>query len=168
MIHFIGIDPGVTGAVAVIDENGGLVSLQDTPTIVVKKPGGGKRTAYVESQMAALLLNGSTVGDHTLVTIENVHSMPKQGVSSSFNFGMGFGIWLGVCAAMRLPLERVEPTVWKKAMHLPAGSDKNTSVLLASRLFPSASLDRKKDDGRGDALLIAEFARRRYQNGGSQ
>ncbi len=175
MIH-VAIDPGLTGAVAAITSNGDIVSLQDTPTLSIRKSKGNKNT-YVESAMASIMsglkdladgrptnfpgfLGGSGRATGILVTIENVHAMPQQGVTSMFSMGTGFGIWLGICAALRLPIQRVEPAVWKRAMGLAAGSDKNASIVLASRLFPSASLERKKDHGRAESLLIAEWARR--------
>ncbi len=173
---FISIDPGLSGAVAAITEDGQIVSLQDTPTLAVRK-GKGTKNTYVESAMASILSGLKDAADGLptgvpgrrgggratgiLVTIENVHSMPHQGVSSSFSFGCGFGLWLGICAALRLPIQRVEPAVWKRTMGLAAGADKNASVVLASRLFPTASLERKKDHGRAEALLLAEWARRK-------
>ncbi len=156
---YVAIDPGLSGAVAAITAESSLVSLQDTPTLIVRK-GKKNRNTYVESAMAALLIALTPSDKNILVTIESVHSMPAQGVVSVGTFMMGFGIWLGICAALRLPIQRVEPAVWKRAMGLAAGSDKNASIILASRLFPSASLERKKDHGRAESLLLAEFARR--------
>jgi len=97
-----------------------------------------------------------------LVVIENVHSMPKQGVASSFQFGVGFGIWRGIIAALQLPCERVEPVVWKRALHL--GPDKGKAVQRALRLYPRADLGHTYrgrtiyHDGLAEALLLAHYA----------
>jgi crossover junction endodeoxyribonuclease RuvC len=161
---WIGIDPGLTGAVAAIDDYGNLVALQDTPVITVRK-GKGRRSEYSEPGMTTLLEGILNSGEkaHARVLIENVHSMPKQGVASSFSFGVGFGIWRGIIAALRLPCERVEPTVWKRALHL--SRDKGKAVQRALRLYPRADLGHTYHgrtiyhDGRAEALLLAHYAR---------
>ena len=94
------------------------------------------------------------------VAIERVHSMPKQGVASSFKFGMGFGIWLGILAALRLPHELVTPQAWKKLMLAGMPKEKDASRQRAMQLFPDVDLSLKRHHGRADALLIAEWLRR--------
>jgi Holliday junction resolvasome RuvABC endonuclease subunit len=158
-LNYCGIDPGMTGAVALIDDSGQLLNIQDTPILLVKAST-GNRTQFLESQMALLLRNITFHGD-VRTCIENVHSMPKQGVRSVFSLGLGFGIWIGITAALHLSLERTEPAVWKKCMGLRSGADKAASVVLALRLFPTADLKLKKHHGRAEALLIAEFLRRK-------
>ena len=81
--------------------------------------------------------------------------MPGQGVSSTWTTGYGFGVWLGVLAALALPHTRVRPAIWKRAMGL--GKDKEQARLRAIQLFPSADLRRKKDHGRAEALLLAWY-----------
>ena len=175
---YIGVDPGLNGAVAAIDQEGRVIALADTPTIKVRK-GKGQRSEYVEPSMAMLLegitqsyastcckdcakLDPAIVARHTLVTIENVHAMPKQGVASSFSFGVGYGIWRGIIAALRLPCERVEPTTWKRLLGLPKA--KGAAVSKACRLFPRAEIGHPYrgrmiySDGRAEALLIAWYA----------
>jgi crossover junction endodeoxyribonuclease RuvC len=157
---YIGIDPGLSGAIAVIDEHGKVVSLNDTPTLAVKK-GKGTKHVYVESAMATLLEGG--LRHDSIVILENVHAFPGQGVTSMFSLGVGVGIWRGIIAALKLPVEFVEPAVWKRAMGIPTGSDKSVSIVHAAQLFPGADLKRKKDHGRADALLIAEYSRRKRE-----
>lgn len=159
---FLGIDPGLTGAVALIDGNGELLSMHDTPTLLVK--GAKNRHVYLEPAMITILESCKDTGNLLLVGIENVHAMPAQGVTSMFSMGMGFGLWLGMITTMRMPYTRVEPLAWKKKMGIVAKSDKNASIIRALQLFPSASLTRKKDHGRADALLLAEYARRLNSN----
>lgn len=153
---FIGIDPGLTGAVALIGE--GYQEVYDTPTLM-----NGKRYDYDVAAMAKILAsigdgNGPSLQDY-LVVIERAGAMPKQGVSSTFTFGKGFGIWLGIIAAFGLPHEVISPQRWKKAM-VPGSGDKDAGRLVAIRLFPKAELHLKKHHGRADALLLAEYAKR--------
>ena len=95
--------------------------------------------------------------------LEHVTAMPKQGVTSMFNFGMNFGYIKGLLEAFGVPYELVRPQKWKKEFGI---SDKNSSVECCKRLFPGVSLHRterchKDDDNMAEALLMAEYARRR-------
>jgi crossover junction endodeoxyribonuclease RuvC len=165
MAIYVGIDPGLNGAVAAIDEKGDMLFLQDTPIVSVVR-GARRRHEYCEPDMARQLwsIAQSANGDGALVTIENVHAMPQQGVVSSFSFGIGYGIWRGIIAALALPCDRVEPTVWKRTVGLTK-PDKRAAVSLARRRFPTAAIGdlvrgrMRYRDGRAEALLIAEFAR---------
>ena len=91
------------------------------------------------------------------VVVENVHAMPKQGLSSTFKFGMGVGIIHGVAGALRLPITLVTPSQWKTYHSLK--SEKEASRALAIRKWPEHNrhLDRKKDADRAEALLIGEW-----------
>jgi crossover junction endodeoxyribonuclease RuvC len=88
--------------------------------------------------------------------------MPKQGVASSFCFGQGLGMWQGIIAALGLPLEMPSPQRWKKEMLADQGKDKDASRFKAIALFPAlaAQMSRVKDDGRAEAILMAEYGRR--------
>ncbi len=165
-----GIDPGNTGALVLIYEDG-RVEFWDTPTAKVKS-GKRSRTVLVPQQMAYLLYaareaSGTEMLIH--VYVESVSSMPKQGVASSFNFGMGYGMWIGALAALQIPYTLVKPNRWKKEMMQGMGKEKQASCVRAAQLFPHASdrLQRPKRgggvislDGRGDALLLAALCRR--------
>lgn len=149
-----GIDPGQTGAIAFISSSG-KVEIYDTPIEMVKK-GKGIKKEYLPGNMADLL----RAIDLNHVFIESVHAMPGQGVTSMFNFGKGFGIWIGILAALKIPYTLITPQAWKK--HLMQGiKDKDAARIRAQQLYPSVSeeLSRKKDIGRADALLIAEYGR---------
>ena len=153
MTAFIGIDPGQTGGLALINAQGELIDVQQMPAI----------DNEVSGLLLAALLHDwrDMVQDQTRVFIEQVHSMPGQGVSSVFKFGKNFGIALGVVQAMGLPLERVTPQAWKKTFVL-IGKDKDASRGKATELWPSMA-DRwktKNRNGLSDAALIAEHARR--------
>jgi crossover junction endodeoxyribonuclease RuvC len=159
----IGIDPGNTGAIAAIYPNG-LIALHDTPVEEVSK---GKKNSIVPlpSEMAGILsviLSICSVNGWTPhVAIEKVGAMPGQGVTSMFNFGKGYGMWIGILAALRIPYTFVTPQAWKKELMKGVG-DKDAARGVGCRLFPEVAkeLARKKDIGRADALLIAEWCRR--------
>jgi crossover junction endodeoxyribonuclease RuvC len=89
--------------------------------------------------------------------MEQVHSMPNQGVSSTFSFGRAVGVISAVCELTRYPFHMVTPQKWKKHFNLTA--DKNEALDLARKLFPAAKLKLKKDINRAEALLIAEYLR---------
>lgn len=85
--------------------------------------------------------------------------MPKQGIASSFSFGVSFGSILSVLHAMHIPLEFVTPIVWKRSYGL--SKDKHATLHKARLMFLAAELHLAKHDGRAEALLLAEYGRRR-------
>ena len=179
-----GIDPGNDGALAIISEDG-RVNFRDAPTAKVQS-GKKTRTVLLPQEMARWLgeIKGlSTTGEDLIgefggqelyhsalrVYVEKVTAMRGQGVTSMFNFGMGYGMWLGVLAALSIPYELVTPQRWKKEMLAGMGKKKDASVVKAIQLFPEYAdqLQRPKRGGgvvrlhgRGDALLLAEMNRR--------
>lgn len=159
---YIGIDPGLDGALAVLDSNSNQVYFTDTPTLIVT--GKGKSKRHCSPLEMAQSVRKLSAGNWTLkVALESVHAMPGQGVTSMFSMGVGFGMWQGVLAALQIPYELVTPQRWKKAMIDGQGKDKDASRQVAMRLFPQSAkeLARKKDHGRADALLIAAYIRNR-------
>lgn len=93
----IGIDPGKSGAIAMV-EAGKVLFVEDTPVITPKK---GK-TQYDERAMFRLLESAVRAGAKKIV-LEKISAMPGQGVTSMFSFGQGFGLWLGMMAALPTP-----------------------------------------------------------------
>lgn len=160
MTTYIGIDPGFKGAVAAITENAAYVS--DTPSAIIGK----SKREYLIPEMIRILdeftsREGILISD-VVVAIEKVHSMPRQGVASAFTFGKGYGIWLGILASLHIPYDEVTPQRWQKEMMDGMQRGKDAARVRAMQIFPSLSesLKRKSDDGRADALLIAEWRRR--------
>jgi len=118
---------------------------------------------------AADLLRGWLVGhDVRLCALERVASRPGQGVSSVFSFGVNFGTWQGLLAALSIPYTLPTPQCWQKGLIVPSdGPDpKARSLAVARRLFPGVDLSRRKDHGKADALLLAVHARSTHKPGG--
>jgi crossover junction endodeoxyribonuclease RuvC len=153
----IGIDPGLTGAVGVL-ENGNYYGLYDMPT--VSKGSGSVKNEVDPAGLASILLEFDDarmwlgLAAATCV-IERVNAMPKQGSSSTFSLGDSFGCARAVVASIGIGLTYVSPVTWKKHFKLP--SDKEASRALAVRLYPSAPLNLKKHADRAEALLMARW-----------
>lgn len=150
----IGIDAGVHGALAAIERDGVGVTLHDVPT---RK---GKRgLEYVEAEMVALLLRFEPLDAY--VVLEEAQIRPGESGPSALKIGKGWGIWRGILAALKMPYETVHPAVWKKQFSL-VGCDKKASRARAQELFPRAAADlAKKRPDFSEALLLAEYGRRR-------
>ena len=151
--YVIGVDPGLSGAIAIIDVRGGLVDAWDMPTVEIKVGKAMKRRVAPEVIAAEL----RTYAPHAIAYIEKVSAMPGQGVSSMFAFGEAYGLVRGVLAGMGIPCTTVTPAVWTKAMRVAAGKD--GSRQRAMELWPDKAtlFKRVKDDGRADASLIAQW-----------
>jgi len=146
---FAGIDPGVTGAIAFLNDDLSLIEVLDMPTMLLT----GKKQQVNAAALANILRDW---GNGATAYLERVSAMPGQGVASMFNFGMGFGIIKGVLGALQIPMVLVSPVTWKKRAGLQ-GKEKDASRTLAQQLYPAAPLGRKKDIGRADAILIARY-----------
>lgn len=141
----LGVDPGASGAVAAIEKSG--------PDYWVRDLGGDP--SLIANAFREIF---SVSGADRIAALEQVHAMPGQGVTSMFSFGASYGACRGILAYACVPYHLVTPSKWKKDLGL--GKDKDEALAMARRLFPTAELSRKKDIGRAEALLIAEWARR--------
>jgi Holliday junction resolvasome RuvABC endonuclease subunit len=153
-MRFIGgIDPGLTGALAVLDFQNFHLHLWDTPTVTVKV--GTKERKRCEPDAYAQALRHFPLD---YATIENVASTPNDGHVGAFTFGKVTGIAIGCCAGLDIPLASVSPAKWKMAMQVPA--DKREATHRASNLFPhcTAGWSRLMDNGRAEAAIIALYA----------
>jgi len=150
----IGIDPGLTGAIAVLDDAGSLLALHDMPTQATTTG----RNEISASALADLLRQYP----NTPATIERVGARPGEGAVGAFSFGHGFGTVLAVLATLSHPTRLVQPAVWKRWAAIPPGADKQASIGTAARMVPSAAshLTLRKHDGRADALLIGLYGLR--------
>ena len=159
-MKIIGIDPGLSGAIAIL-ENNKIKELFEMPVM----PEGKKNKRQLNSaQLVKLLKDNFDKKEEISVVVEQVNAMPGQGVTSMFNFGQSFGILKGICSAMQLPMYFVRPTKWKKYFNL-INSEKDASRTKAIEVFPyfSSELSRKKDSNKADAILIASFYYETYK-----
>ena len=154
MTVYVGIDPGLSGAITILCQGNLVVS--DTPVAIVKNT----RRDYLVAEMVRLLTAWNPAD--LSAALERGIAMPRQSSSTTYTTGRGGGLWEGILAGLRIPYEMVEPRKWKKELGLPVGADKGMSRVLASRIFPDAasSFARVKDDGRAESALIAEWRRR--------
>ena len=151
----IGIDCGLTGGIAMLKESG-LVTTAEMP-IAMKGAGTGKVKNEVNGAALTMLLrdwvNGQ--GDEVMVVVEQVSSMPEQGVASVMSLGDTRGCIRGVVAARGYPMHWVTPQRWKK--HFGLQADKELARAKAIQLYPQAPLARKKDHNIAEAILIARY-----------
>lgn len=158
---YIGIDPGLSGGIALIGSTGQLL-LESTPVIAGKD--------YDIQAMKKILMSKEWMNDQRFVTIENQISMPGQGLTSTLTTGKGFGIWLGLLAGLEVPFQVISAKQWQNKLFTgtsPKLDTKARSEIIAKRLFPTADFrksDRAKKahDGLTDAACIAEYGRRTH------
>lgn len=187
MRTIVGIDPGLTGAIAVLSNGHRPAEVFDVPLVWTtkrKRATRGKRKGemvevhvshYDLPAMSDLLdkIQGAAFPNEVLVGIEAQNVRPArgiqaaqetreragQGVVSAGKIMYGYGIWVGLCHGKSLVPMLAWPHVWKKAYPELKAAGKGAARLLAKRHWPHLvdSLDRVKDDGRADALLIAQW-----------
>lgn len=139
----VGIDPGLTGALAFLDFGGAIIEIEDMPVI-------GKD---VNAHMISRLIQA--YGPVDTAVIERAQSMPHQGIAGAFNYGVGYGKLLGVLATLEVPIVTLTASQWKKRWNL--GKDKNLSRRKATERWPEWADVFKlvKNDGRAEAALMA-------------
>lgn len=143
-----GIDVGKSGALCLLDDKN--IHFVDFKTKGIK--------GYID-----ILKSTKNI---KLVTVELVHSMPKQGVKSMFSFGENYGLIQGVLQALDIPFILVKPQTWQKALNIPSKSDKKKIASIISNVYPKAQLYGLKGgllDGRSDALCLVHYAKLYYK-----
>lgn len=156
MSLFVGIDPGLDGAIAFLNHDATELKVYDMPTLITGTT--GKRT--VDANALVNLFEKHCIIRH--IFVELVAARPGQGVVSMFNFGVSCGVVKGVVAATKNPLTMVTPAKWKKLMGVPAAKD--GAIARATQLMPrhTSNWTRKKDDGRAEAALLALYGLSTY------
>lgn len=143
----MGIDPGLHGGIAIIRD--GNVSARPMPVI--------------EGDISGIRI-WNMLDRVDLVIMEKVSAMPKQGVTSMFHFGVGYGMIQGLITASKIPLRLVTPQAWKKEILAGTSKDKAAAIEYVTRVFPDVNLipdgKRKPQDGIADAVCIAEYGYR--------
>ena len=155
-MRIFGIDPGIAGAIAVLDDKK-IVDVKDLPTMSEGK----KNKRQLNSANLSQYISSNIVDfNETVVVVEQVNAMPGQGVTSMFNFGQTFGAIKGITATLKLPIFFVRPSKWKKHFEL-INSSKDASRRKVIEMYPSFAekLSKKKDVNKSDAILIARFFR---------
>lgn len=140
----MGVDPGSSGAIAFyFPELPQKIAALDVPLI----------NGEIDAAALADLIKGY---NPLMAVIEQVGPMPKQGVSSTFKFGVSYGLVRGAVAALHIPMVLVTPQRWKKYYRLTA--EKEQARALAVRLWPASEHFRlKKHHGRAEAALLAKY-----------
>ena len=153
MIIF-GIDPGVSGAISIL-ENKKIIEIFDMPTMI----DGKKNKKQVNgAQVANIIKEKLGHEKDVIIVVEHVNAMPGQGVTSMFNFGQSFGVIKGISSALSIPIYFVRPTKWKKYFNL-IKTNKDASRTKVIEIYPqiSSQISRKKDSNKDDAILIARY-----------
>jgi crossover junction endodeoxyribonuclease RuvC len=137
----IGIDPGKSGAIAVIWPDGEMCKT-------------AARGDWTPADQVDWLLGYDLEG--AVAYIEKVHSSPQMGVVSAFSFGKSLGFLLGVLTAAKIPYREVTPQKWQSAMDCMTRGNKNVTKHAAQKLWPTIKITHRD----ADARLIAEYGRR--------
>lgn len=151
----VGIDPGYSGAIALL--NGSVLQVHDMPTAPAVK-GRVEMDLYRLGQLLSPDVDG-ICPETCVAVLEKVATMPGQGISSAFRFGEGYGAIQMALVGHGWERNYVTPATWKK--HFKLSRDKGVSRALASQRFPQYAhlFDRVKDDGRAEAALLALYGR---------
>ena len=153
-MRIFGIDPGLSGAIAVLEDEV-VLDIIDLPVMAEGK----KNKRQLNSAQLSQYISKNVENIHkTSVVVEQVNAMPGQGVTSMFNFGQTFGAIKGISATLKLPIYFVRPSKWKKHFDL-INSSKDASRTKAIEIYPSLAekLSKKKDVNKSDAILIGRF-----------
>lgn len=153
-MNIVGIDPGKTGGLVCLREDGSVRHF----------------ICDIASGMTVVKFFEDLNFDTCFVCIEKSQPMPKQGVTSTFTYGQGFGEILGVVQAFKMPFELIPPRIWTKEMFAGVSTHfegKQRAYVAAERLFPlmefrKTAKCKKAHLGLVDALLIAEYGRRKH------
>ena len=140
-MKIIGIDPGLSGAIAVLEDKK-VLGIYEMPVMAEGKK---NKRQLNSAQLVDIIKNNIIKSEEIAVVVEQVNAMPGQGVTSMFNFGQTFGAIKGVCAALELPIFFVRPSKWKKYFDL-INSSKDSSRTKVIEMYPSLSsqLTKKK------------------------
>jgi crossover junction endodeoxyribonuclease RuvC len=157
-VIYIGIDPGKKGGIGIINNNPRLL-LECNIEMPLDS------ADEIDCIKIFQILNIFVSEVDSFCIIEKAQSMPQQGVKSMFNYGRGYGELIAVLKILKIPYQEIQSQKWKKEFSL-IKKDKKASIAVAEKLFPEEKFYTERGramDGKAEALLIAEFARRTYQ-----
>jgi crossover junction endodeoxyribonuclease RuvC len=160
-VLILGVDPGAYGAIALYWPESDRLYVYDMPTHALRV--NGKVRHRLDKHRLAVIVRTAAVSAK-LAVIEDVHSMPAQGVASSFTFGFVAGAIQQCAVDNDIPIHLVAPAVWKRRFSLNA--DKDAARARASELMPKHAhwWARKKDDGRAESSLLAYYGAQHLAN----
>jgi Holliday junction resolvasome RuvABC endonuclease subunit len=145
----LGIDPGLSGALAIVEMINGVPVLVDA--IDMPSTGTGAKARVDIIAVASWIAKYAP----SMAYVERAQAFPAQGRSSGFSYGRAVGAIEATIALCQIPTILTDASTWKRRLHLP-GKDKEAARQKALQLFPSqhALLARKRDHGRAEAALI--------------
>ena len=176
--HFLGIDPGNTGGIVLLDSNSNIVKQWTMPFI--------EKIGITTTELSKILLEVSSIGN-VQVAVEDVHAIFGSSAKATFSFGKGVGIIQGLLVAHKIPFTLVQPKKWQKEVwagvleirkpskrmesgNMRKGSidTKKMSLVASQRLFTDhdfrkSTRSKNPHDGLIDAALIAEYCRRKIR-----
>lgn len=180
MKYFLGIDPGLSGALALIDENATVIGLSSLPVVEVattKKTKGGKKRIKRDYDHAKLMrflgdiaVNAKGACNVTVI-LEQQSPRPGESAMGAYSLGNSFGFLHGTVRTMQFPVERPYPATWHRVMMpgalkaLDPKLKKKAIMLKAAELYPQAVARMQgprggDKDGVADALLLATYGLR--------
>lgn len=156
IITVLGVDPGIRGAIARATYDSESCKVEDVvcarlPTIGIKSKA-GRNQQHLDTDSLSQLLRDWVSSRSSVAFVEDVHSMPNQGVVSMFRFGEAKGIVLGILSALFCRCIPIGPRQWKKKLGLT--KDKADSVLLAKKLYPDCVISNHNN---AEALLLLHY-----------
>ncbi len=152
----IGIDPGLSGAIAILDNEYNIMAT----TAMLMHGNQLDLTGIADWIERSIVMDGTPI----ISCIEKVASMPGQGVKSVWTFGFNTGVIHGILATFEIPRFIVAPNVWQKSvLSFTNKGDKQASVNFCRRVYPHISLlaterSKKPHTGIADAICIARYA----------
>lgn len=157
---FMGIDPGLKGAIAIITDS-------SAPNVVFADE--MYKTSNNEIDIKKIMMKMQEIttvyGQISFCFLEKAQAMSKQGVISTFNYGKGYGMLRAFLEIYNIPFQEIHPMKWKKEFSL-VKTTKDDSISVARKMFPELTDESfitprgRKKDGIAEALLLAEFCKR--------
>jgi len=148
---YIGVDPGVTGAWAIVSEH--YVDVHDLPILRDGRLAWIDGLQWLADLRSAVDISGASIAG---AMVEKITPLPQNGRMGAFSQGCTLGSILSILPAAGIPVHFTPPGHWKK--HFGLSKDKDASLNKARLLYPTMELARKKDHNRAEALLIARYA----------
>lgn len=160
---YLGIDVGVTGAIACLGRDGEYLDVEDLPVMTHGK------TKWIDPNEFLAIVRRMRDGREARAFVEKTQATPQIGVTTANSMGLTLGSVVATLLIAGVGIELVYPQNWKRALGLinRQSSDRDkkyASLQRARQLFPTAPLERQNDNGRAEALLIAHYGQR-FQQG---